>query len=152
MNAALYRSSSVWDYDDEMENDEEAKTSTQMRNFSTFDRSVELTPIAECRDKSTSAWLHFPHVELIFLLFAFEGAVASQASAIRHVGLRCPSVFFTASATLVRCRLWHPSKVCRSNRNGDGLGLTVDSATCRVFKYHEQYMLYSTHAERPMRT
>lgn len=59
------------------------------------------TPIAECRDKSKSAWLHFPHFELVFLFFAYEGAVASQAYAIRHVGLDCPSMVCTAVAVLV---------------------------------------------------
>lgn len=45
---------------------------------------LNLDKIAECREKSQSAWLHFPHIELIFLLFAFEGAVASQVAAIRE--------------------------------------------------------------------
>lgn len=35
-------------------------------------------PITDCRDMSSSAWLHFPHVELLFLLFAFEGFIAAQ--------------------------------------------------------------------------
>ncbi|CAM9909350.1 unnamed protein product [Ectocarpus fasciculatus] len=42
----------------------------------------KLSEIAECREKSQSLWLHFPHVELMYLLFAFEGAVAAQVSAI----------------------------------------------------------------------
>lgn len=46
--------------------------------------TAHLTPIDECRSQSGSAWLHFPHIELLFLLFAFEGAVASEASAIRQ--------------------------------------------------------------------
>lgn len=45
---------------------------------------LNMNKIAECREKSRSAWLHFPHVELVFLLFAFEGAVAAQVSAIRE--------------------------------------------------------------------
>ena len=56
-------------------------------------------PIVECRDKSTSAWLHFPHVELVFLLFAFEGFVAAQVSAARNA--ECLPVFITASTVLV---------------------------------------------------
>ena len=43
---------------------------------------MKLSEIAECREKSQSLWLHFPHVELMYLLFAFEGAVAAQVSAI----------------------------------------------------------------------
>lgn len=58
-----------------------------------------LSPVAECRDRSRSAWLHFPHMELVFLFFAFEGVVASQASALRNA--RCPGMFFTAMVVLV---------------------------------------------------
>lgn len=56
----------------------------------------------ECRDKSKSVWLHFPHLELVFLFFAFQGAVMSETKAIRYTGLNCPSVFFTAMLGLVR--------------------------------------------------
>lgn len=56
-------------------------------------------PIADCRAKSSSAWLHFPHVELVFLFFAFEGAVASQASAIKHA--ECPTTFYLGLFALV---------------------------------------------------
>lgn len=56
-------------------------------------------PVATCRDHSRSAWLHFPHVELVFLFFAFEGAVASHAAVIRDGG--CPEIFYTAVAALV---------------------------------------------------
>lgn len=58
-----------------------------------------LSPVAECREHSTSAWLHFPHVELVVLFFAYEGAVASQVSALREGG--CPSVMITAAVALV---------------------------------------------------
>ncbi|CAM9953326.1 unnamed protein product, partial [Ectocarpus sp. 4 AP-2014] len=58
-----------------------------------------LSPVATCREHSTSAWLHFPHVELVFLFFAFEGAVASFASAIRNS--ECPEMFYTAIAAMV---------------------------------------------------
>lgn len=56
-------------------------------------------PIAECRDRSSSAWLHFPNIELLFLLFAFEGAVASTVGAIREGG--CPLVSAVAVIVLV---------------------------------------------------
>lgn len=56
-------------------------------------------PIEQCRNRSRSAWLHFPHVELLFLFFAFEGAVASQVSAIRHGG--CRLIIIVASVALV---------------------------------------------------
>lgn len=60
---------------------------------------LNMKKIAECREKSQSAWLHFPHVELVFLLFAFEGAVASQVSALREND--SSGVFFLAMASLV---------------------------------------------------
>lgn len=55
--------------------------------------------LMECRDKSRSAWLYFPHIELLFLLFAFEGAVASQLGALRNGG--CPWVLYMACTALV---------------------------------------------------
>ena len=58
-----------------------------------------LNPVAACREQSTSVWLHFPHVELVLLFFAFEGAVASFASAVRHS--ECPEMFYTALGALV---------------------------------------------------
>lgn len=57
--------------------------------------------LMECRDKSKSVWLHFPHLELVFLFFAFQGAVTSQLQALRYSGFSCPSVFFTALTFLV---------------------------------------------------
>lgn len=60
---------------------------------------LNLNKIVECREKSRSAWLHFPHVELVFMMFAFEGAVACQVSTIRdNVS---PISFSLALATLV---------------------------------------------------
>ena len=58
-----------------------------------------MNKVAECRKQSQSAWLHFPHIELIFLLFAFEGAVAAQLAAVRES--TSPVVFFLAMAYLV---------------------------------------------------
>ncbi|CAM9193318.1 unnamed protein product, partial [Ectocarpus sp. 13 AM-2016] len=58
-----------------------------------------LSPVAECREHSRSAWLHFPHVELVFLFFAYEGAVAAQVSALREVG--CPPAMIAAGLALV---------------------------------------------------
>ena len=56
----------------------------------------------ECRDNSSSVWLHFPHLELVFLFFAFQGAVTTEARVIRHAGLNCLSVFFVAIVYMVR--------------------------------------------------
>lgn len=57
-------------------------------------------PIEHCRENSRSAWLHFPHVELVFLFFAFEGAVASQVAVIQEAA--CLEIFIAALCTLVR--------------------------------------------------
>eukprot|EP00752_Nemacystus_decipiens_P018572 g16651.t1 len=58
-----------------------------------------MNKIAECRERSQSAWLHFPHVELVFLLFAFEGAVAAQVAAVRENA--SPLVFILAMLALI---------------------------------------------------
>ncbi len=63
------------------------------------DNRLNMKKIAECREKSQSAWLHFPHVELVFLLFAFEGAVAAQVAALRENF--SPVVFILAMSSLV---------------------------------------------------
>lgn len=57
-------------------------------------------PVIGCRDSNASAWLHFPHVELLFLLFAFEGFVAAQLYGIQQSG--CLPVQIVASVVLVR--------------------------------------------------
>lgn len=74
MNAALSQRICVNPNGDGADTDDDMETSA----------NIYLTPIDECRRQSKSAWLHFPHIELIFLLHAFEGAVASEASAIRQ--------------------------------------------------------------------
>lgn len=56
-------------------------------------------PILACRRRSRSMWLHFPHLELLFLFWAFEGAVAAQVSALKNA--ECPRVFWLALAALV---------------------------------------------------
>ena len=62
--------------------------------------------LSACRDRSTSAWLYFPHIELMFLLFAFEGAVAAGVAALRES--RCPWVIVVAAASLVS----EPDRCC----------------------------------------
>lgn len=59
-------------------------------------------PVGACREPRRSACLCFPHLELMFLLFAFEGAVASQAWAIGDGYEENPPVFCLALAALVR--------------------------------------------------
>lgn len=57
---------------------------------------------AACREHLRSACVHFPHLELMFLFFAFEGAVASQARAIGDGHDEKPIVFCMAVVALVR--------------------------------------------------
>lgn len=66
--------------------------STTPRDGSRFN----MNKVAECREQSQSAWLHFPHIELIFLLFAFEGGVAAQVAAIRESTSRVVSILAIA--------------------------------------------------------
>eukprot|EP00904_Undaria_pinnatifida_P013948 jgi/Undpi1/9684/HiC_scaffold_27.g12140.m1 len=67
---------------------------------------------SETRDRSTSAWLHFPHVELVFLLFAFEGAIAAGVSALRES--RCPWVLVAAATALLLYPILMFAMVCRT--------------------------------------
>ena len=59
-----------------------------------------LKAVEKCRSKPGSVWLHFPYIELLFLLVAFEGAVAAQAATLRDAA--CPVVFVSALIALVR--------------------------------------------------
>lgn len=84
----------------EEETDDNSDEEKGRRQRSVFMRGESrLSPVATCRQHSTSAWLHFPHVELVVLFFAFEGAVASFASAMRHS--ECPEFFYAALVALV---------------------------------------------------
>lgn len=56
-------------------------------------------PLAKCREISRSVWLYFPHIELAFLFFAFDGTVAAQVSALNNSD--CPSVFVPSVLVLV---------------------------------------------------
>lgn len=56
-------------------------------------------PVADFRNKSSSAWLHFPHFEILFLFFAFEGVVGAAAATLQYSG--CPQAFYPALASLV---------------------------------------------------
>ncbi|CAM9702642.1 unnamed protein product, partial [Laminaria digitata] len=71
-----------------------------------------LSMVSVCRDRSTSAWLHFPHVELMFLLFAFEGAVAAGVSALRES--RCPWVILVAATAFLLYPVFMFVMVCRT--------------------------------------
>eukprot|EP00903_Cladosiphon_okamuranus_P014706 g13628.t1 len=47
-------------------------------------RLPELEPVTKCREHSKSIWIHFPHVELVFLLYAAQGSLATQLEVLRH--------------------------------------------------------------------
>ncbi|CAM9430646.1 unnamed protein product [Ectocarpus sp. 12 AP-2014] len=70
--------------------------------------------VSECRELSQSAWLHYPHLELVFLFFAFEGAVTSQVSALRSTS--SSTVFYAAVATLVLYPVVMVAMVARTHR------------------------------------
>lgn len=90
---------------------------------------LNMKKIAECRERSQSAWLHFPHVELVFLLFAFEGAVAAQVAAVREAS--SPLVFTLAIATLVSLLGGFADMYCcwRSNARSSRLIFRTQSRT-----------------------
>ncbi|CAM9352767.1 unnamed protein product, partial [Hapterophycus canaliculatus] len=54
---------------------------------------------AETRGRSSSVWLYFPHIELLFLFFAFEGALAADLAALRE--RESSWVLFVASMALI---------------------------------------------------
>lgn len=45
---------------------------------------LDLDPVEKCRERSKSIWIHFPHVELVFLLYAVQGSFAAQLEVLRH--------------------------------------------------------------------
>ncbi|CAM9869077.1 unnamed protein product, partial [Ectocarpus fasciculatus] len=85
--------------------------------------------VSECRELSQSAWLHYPHLELVFLFFAFEGAVTSQVSALRSAS--SSTVFYAALATLVLYPVLMVAMVVRTHR------VRLRSDTLIVFKSNE---------------
>lgn len=97
-NAALSRDKNSCGLVDGLDHDEEDGTPMNERD------STQLTAIEMCRSLSNSAWFHFPHIELLFLMYAFEGAVGAQASAIRRgVDASAPAwVIYAAIGALVR--------------------------------------------------
>ena len=61
--------------------------------------STDLEPVAKCRERSKSVWIHFPHVELVFLLYAVQGSLAAQLAVLRHGD---GVIFYVAAIALVR--------------------------------------------------
>lgn len=101
LNAAVRRGSTLpWKADGIGSDEEEGAHVVALHGS-----AGRLSPIEECRGMSTSAWLYFPHIELGFLFFAFEGSVASQVSGIRNA--ECGWVLYTALAILVSTAMDH---------------------------------------------
>ena len=95
----MYQASCVWDAEANRNIDEEDGDMTIIRGGTSTMYRPSLSAIAKCREKSNFARLHFPHIELMFILYAFEGAVVAELSAIRHG--ECYLVFFLALAAFV---------------------------------------------------
>ena len=49
--------------------------------------------------RHNSAWLYFPHIELVYLLFAYQGATAAEA---RMLYSGCPTLVALGAIALVR--------------------------------------------------
>lgn len=60
---------------------------------------IDLEPVTKCRERSKSIWIHFPHVELVFLLYAVQGSLATQLGVLRHGN---GAIVFVAAIALVR--------------------------------------------------
>lgn len=71
---------------------------------------------AETRGRSSSVWLYFPHIELIFLFFAFEGALAADLAALREN--ESSWVLFVASMALVSDADGRPTSLCACSARG----------------------------------
>lgn len=81
------------------ESDDDQEKGGQKRGQSVTRDESRLNPLSVCRDRSQAAWLHFPHIELLFLFFAFEGAVATEVAVLRDS--RCPWVIIVSATALV---------------------------------------------------
>lgn len=101
---------------------------------------LNMKKIAECREKSRSAWLHFPHVELVFLLFAFEGAVAAQVAAVRESS--SPVIFILAISCLVSLFIY-----CFRRARGS-LTRTSRARSCRGLVIHTPHEPISASSAR----
>ena len=82
---------------EEKSEDEQEEGALAMATVATVQ---DLSPLTECRDKSQSMWLHYPHLELLVLFFAFEGTFSSLASAIKAAS-NCDEFLYPAILTLV---------------------------------------------------
>ncbi|CAN0367524.1 unnamed protein product [Ectocarpus sp. 6 AP-2014] len=89
-------------------------TNEQKRGRTNARAGSSIGQVSQCRELSQSAWLHYPHLELVFLLFAFEGAVTSQVSALRTTS--SSTVFYAAVATLVFYPVLMVAMVARTHR------------------------------------
>lgn len=63
--------------------------------------TTDLEPVAECRKRSQSIWIYFPHVELVYLMYAIQGSLSAQIEVLRH-GEYDSAIFYVAAIALVR--------------------------------------------------
>lgn len=80
-----------------------------------------LGPVAKCRDRSKSLWIHFPHVELLFILYAFQGALAAQIDVLRHGSGALVPVAAIALVRMTRT-LPHTFVLCDFSQSRSGPG------------------------------
>eukprot|EP00903_Cladosiphon_okamuranus_P012576 g11773.t1 len=71
---------------------------------------LDLDPVAKCREHSASIWIHFPHVELVFVLYAVQGSLAAQVQVLRHGD---GAIFYVAAIGLVFYPIFVVGMVCR---------------------------------------
>lgn len=108
--------SSVWHIKDT----NEEHSSDQENGYVAMKRPPQrrVDPITECRDMSGSVWLYFPHVELLFLLFAFKGVVAAQVVAVRnaqHSPLRIVATLVLVS--FISLEAFRYTRICLASWN-----------------------------------
>eukprot|EP00904_Undaria_pinnatifida_P013952 jgi/Undpi1/9688/HiC_scaffold_27.g12144.m1 len=94
------------------ESDDDQEKGGQKRGQSVTRDESRLNPLSVCRDRSQAAWLHFPHIELLFLFFAFEGAVATEVAVLRDS--RCPWVIIVSATALILYPVLMFVMVCRT--------------------------------------
>ncbi|CAM9329857.1 unnamed protein product [Ectocarpus sp. 8 AP-2014] len=71
---------------------------------------ADLEPVEKCRERSKSIWIHFPHIELVFLLFAVQGSLAAQVEVL-HNGV--DGLFYVAAIALVVYPVLVAGMMCR---------------------------------------
>jgi hypothetical protein len=69
-----------------------ANEAARLRRYD--EQSHDEGPLAYVRRRSSQLWLFFPHVELVFLLAAIEGATAAQVRCLQILLIACTFDWF----------------------------------------------------------